>query len=183
MHKFLSVAAALALVAGVAVAAELKSGPAVGAKVPGAFEPFNVNGPDAGYEVCLYCKYGSDPVAMVFAQKPTDGLTALIKKLEEAGAKHKDADFAACVVFTGTDAALKSDVKKLADKENFKHVTLAVVDPAKVKSYELSQEAEATVLLYKDRTIKANHAFKAGELNEKAAGGVVADLPKILPVK
>ena len=40
---------------------------------------------------------------------------------------------------------------------------------------------EVTVVLYTKRTVKANHTFKKGELNDKAIDAIVADLAKILP--
>ena len=53
------------------IAADVKSGPQVGSTLPGPFEPLNLNGPDAGDECCLFCKYGNNPVVMVFASKPS----------------------------------------------------------------------------------------------------------------
>lgn len=42
-----------ALLASGANAAELKSGPQVGEKLPGAFHPLNINGPTPGQKQCL----------------------------------------------------------------------------------------------------------------------------------
>jgi hypothetical protein len=45
---------AVALLVGVAIAADaLESGPKVGDKIPGAFNPLNVTGEDAGEKRCL----------------------------------------------------------------------------------------------------------------------------------
>jgi hypothetical protein len=40
-----------------------------------------------------------------------------------------------------------------------------------------------TVVLYTDRTVKANHAFKTGELKDKDIDQIVAEVSKILPQK
>ncbi len=49
-------------------AASLQSGPQAGQKVPGPFKPLHATGPDAGQQVCLVCKNGANPVAMIFAR-------------------------------------------------------------------------------------------------------------------
>jgi len=38
---------------------------------------------------------------------------------------------------------------------------------------------DVTVLFYNDFTVRANHSFKRGELNEKAIQSVVKDVAKI----
>ena len=64
MIRNLFAAAVVAVLGGGLVAADLKSGPQTGEKVPGAFHPYNVTGEDAGKAACLYCKGGDDPVAV-----------------------------------------------------------------------------------------------------------------------
>jgi len=68
---------------------------------------------------------------------------------------------------------------KLFEKQGIKHVNLAIMEPAGPKHYKLSKEADVTVLLYKRRKVEANHAFKKGDLNEKALESILADLSKI----
>ena len=48
MMRNVFAAAVVAVLGSAVVAADLKSGPPTGAKVPGAFHPLNINGPDAG---------------------------------------------------------------------------------------------------------------------------------------
>ncbi len=177
-------AAAVGLwVAGPAPAAGTESGPQVGDRVPGPFEPLHLNGPDAGDESCLYCKYGNDPVVMIFARGQSDGLTRLIRATEKAAAEHKAADLGACVIYLDTADGLKAAGRKLADDEKLKHVILACAKPAAVADYKIAPEADVTVLLYSNRTVRANHAFKKGELTDAAVTQVMAELPKILPAK
>ena len=47
IRKFLIAAPLVALVAGLAAASEIKSGPQPGEKIPGPFTPLNINGDDA----------------------------------------------------------------------------------------------------------------------------------------
>jgi hypothetical protein len=146
---------------------EFASGPQVGTKLPGTFDALHINGADAGDECCMLCKYGNDPVVMVFASRSSDGLAELVRRLDKAAAGAKGAG--ACVVVTDTSDAAKTELKKLADKNDIKHVVLSVIDPTKLKRYTLHPDAEATVLLYSKQVVRANRAFKAGELSEKAA--------------
>ena len=63
-----------------------KSGPQVGEKVPGPFEPLNVTGPDAGKKACLYCRNGTHPVVMIFARATSPQLVSLLKRVDAATA-------------------------------------------------------------------------------------------------
>jgi hypothetical protein len=182
--RTLAVAAVVLVGLGGLVAGEIKSGPQVGDTLPGAFEPLNLNGPDAGDENCLFCKYGNSPVVMVFAAKPSDGLTKLVRKLEKkAGEVGQDQEMGACVIVTDTSPAVTAELRKLADRENLKHVILAVIDPAKLKAYALSAEADATVLVYSKKVVRANHALKTAELTDAAGDKVMSDLEKAVTAK
>jgi hypothetical protein len=145
---------------------EFISGPQVGDKMPGTFEPLNINGPDAGDECCIFCKYGNNPVVMVFASKPSDKLAELVGKIEKAASEAKG-EVGACLIVTETSDATKASLKKLADKQNFKHVVLAVIDAPKMKRYALHPDAELTVLLYSKQVVRENRALKNGELTDK----------------
>ena len=182
---FVIVAACLAalLLAGGVLAAELKSGPQAGEKVPGPFHPLNCNGDNAGEKFCLYCKNGQNPVAMIFARQTSPALTKLIKKIDAATAKNKDASMGSFVVFLSDSEKLAGELKELAKKEKLQHCVLSIDNPAGPKGYNVQKDAEVTVVLYTDRTVKANHAFKKGALKDKDLDKIVADVSKILPQK
>src|SRR5581483_2139967 len=133
-----------------AQAGEFVSGPQVGSKIPGAFEPLNINGPDAGDEACLFCRFGNSPTVMVFATKPTEGIAAFARQVEKAAAEATKAgsEVGACVVVTDADLETRKQLAKLADKENLKNVILGVIEGRKLKAYELHPDVEVTVLLY-----------------------------------
>lgn len=173
----------VAAVCGPTRAGGLESGPQVGDRLPGPFEPLHLNGPDAGEEACLYCRYGNDPVVMVFARSQSDGLARLVRAAETAGAAHKAAGLAACVVYLDTSEPLKAAATRLADREKLRYVTLACVKPSAVADYRIAAGADVTVLLYSKRTVRANHAFRVGELTDAGVRTVIADLPKILPAE
>jgi len=171
-------ALSLTLIAGVAFGADLKSGPQPGEKLAGPFHPLNINGEKAGEKNCLYCSNGDRPVAMIFAREVTPELTTLIKKIDAATADSKG-KMGSFVVFLGKSEDLEAKLKALAKAANLKETVLAIDNPAGPEGYKVARNAAVTVVLYRARTCKVNHAFKKGELTSKDVGTIVASLSKI----
>ena len=167
--------------AGVFAEGTAKSGPAVGDKVPGPFHPFNVTGENAGQKACLYCANGPNPVAVVFAREVTPQVIALLKKLDEATAKNDKASMGSFAVFCSDKDGLAEQLKKVAEDQKITKLILSIDNPTGPKAYNIAKDADVTVLLYNDFTIRANHAFKNGELNAKAVERVVTEVSKIIP--
>jgi hypothetical protein len=180
MKKLLAVVTVVAL-AGVVLAEPPKSGPQVGQKVPGPFRPLHATGPDTGEKVCLYCKNGPNPVAMVFAREVTPAVVSLIKKIDAATVVHQDVKMGSFVVFLNDEEGLAAQLKQLAAREKISEMILSVDSPTGPPSYKVAKDADVTVVLYTHHTVRANHAFRRGELDEKAIAAVVADIAKILP--
>jgi hypothetical protein len=173
---------ALGLMVGSGLAGDsLKSGPQVGKKVPGPFHPLNVTGDQAGQKFCLYCKNGEKPVAMIFARTVSEPVAALIKKIDTATAQHSKCEMGSFVVFLNDTEGLEKSLKDLADKQKIKHTILSIDNPAGPKGYGISKSADITVVLYTDRTVKANYAFTKGQLKSKDIDAIVADIKKIVP--
>jgi hypothetical protein len=110
-------------------------------------------------------------------------LTGLVKKLDAATAKHSDCRMGCFVVFLSDDEKLEQKLKSWAAHEKLKHTVLTIDNPAGPRGYNVAKDAEVTVLLYTHKTVKANYAFKKGELKEKDVDKIVADVPTILPGK
>jgi hypothetical protein len=182
-HLFaLAAIAVLALVAGNVLAEkkEVKSGPQAGEKLAGPFHPLNINGSKAGQKNCLYCSNGNKPVAMVFAREVTPALTSLIKKIDAVNEQNKDT-MGSFVVFLGERDGLEDQLKKMAEESGLKNTVLSVDgNPAGPQGYNVSKDADVTVVLYVERTAKVNHAYRKGGLNEKALETIVSELPTIL---
>jgi hypothetical protein len=164
-------------------AEELKSGPQTGETVPGPFHPLNCTGETAGEKVCLYCKNGPNPVAMIFARETSPALTNLIKKIDDITIKNKDASMGSFVVFLSNAQKLEAELKDLAKREKLKECVLSIDNPAGPQGYKVAQDADVTVVLYTKGTVKANHAFKKGALKDEDIDRIVADVSKILPAK
>jgi hypothetical protein len=178
----------LACVAGVVLTSSvladgLKSGPQPGAKLPGAFHPLNVTGSDAGKKSCLVCRNDDHPVAMIFAREIDEPLTLLIKKIDAATIANSKAEMGSFVIFCSNDEELPDRLKALAQKEAIKECVLAIDNVAGPKGYKVEKEAAVTVVLYTDREVQANYAFKKGEMKPEDVEKILKDLPKILSKK
>jgi hypothetical protein len=171
---------ALALALNVASAAGPMSGPQVGDKVHG-FHPLNCTGEHAGEKYCLICDNGNSPVAIVFARQVTPELTRLIKRIDQATDKNMKASMGSIIVLLSDADNLEKELKDLAKKEKIQHSILTIDHPEGPEGYNISPEADVTVIMYTKLTVRANRAFKKGELNDKAIDAILADLAKILP--
>jgi hypothetical protein len=157
----------------------VKSGPQVEEKVPGPFHPLNVTGESAGQRSCLFCSNGDNPVAVIFARKPDESLTKLIKKIDEATGKNSSAMMGSYVVFLSDSQDLEGKLKAMAAQEKVKNTVLSIDNPAGPEKYNISKEADVTVLLYTGRIVKANHSFK-GTLKDADIEKITNDIPKII---
>lgn len=178
MFAMMIVGSAL-FVAGAQSGGVVRSGPKVGAEVPGPFHPLNVTGENAGKKACLYCSNGGNPVAVVFAREATPAIAKLLKQLDDATVKNGPAGMGSYAVFCSDKDGLDKALTKLAADQKLTKLILAIDNPAGPKSYAISKDADVTVLLYTDFVVKANHTFRKGELNDAAITKVVADVAKI----
>lgn len=123
---------------------------------------------------------------MIFARNIDSSLTSLVKKIDAATKENSSAKMGSFVVFLASDDDAKKmevSLPEYAKKENIKSLVLAIDNVAGPQAYNIAKDAEVTVVLYNKRTVKANYAFRKGELNEKAVEAIVKDIPKILPEK
>src|SRR5262245_5829256 len=110
----------------------ITAGPQKGDKVPGPFHPLNINGEAAGKKSCLFCRFGEDPVAMVFVRSATPEVTALVKKLDETK------DLNACAIFCSDEAGLQAKLEECVKKNEIKNVVLAIDNPAGPEGYKIA---------------------------------------------
>jgi hypothetical protein len=161
----------------------IKSGLQPGEKITTIFEPINVTGEHAGEPYCLICENGLSPVAMLFARDVSEPLLKLLSKLDEATGKNRDKQMGSFVVFLSNQEGLQEQLQAAAKKRGLKHIVLSIDQPAGPEGFSVSKDADVTVVLYHDHLVKANHAFRPGELTDQASDKLLADLPKILATK
>jgi hypothetical protein len=164
----------------VLAAGAANSGPQVGEKVPGPFQPLNVTGPDAGKKACLYCRNGTNPVVMIFAREASPQLVNLLKRVDAATAAHRDDSLGSCAIFCDDAEGLPGQLAQLAKQSELNHTIIATFATAGPPRYKIAPDADVTVLLYTHCSVKANHSFRKGELTEASIESIMADLPLIL---
>ena len=83
-------------------------------------------------------------------------------------------------VFCSDKEGLDKQLTKLAADQKLTKLVLSIDNAAGPKEYKIAKDADVTVLLYTEFEVKANHAFRKGELNTAAITKVVADVTKIV---
>jgi len=180
IRKLLTAAVVVAL-GSVVFAADFKSGPQSGEKVPGPFHPLNINGDSAGKKACLYCQAGDDPTIAIFARNANDPvLQKLISEVDQATVKYAKAELNSFVVFCSDDNKLEAKLKDMAESSKLKKLVLAIDSDSGPEKYNINKNAEVTILLYKERIVTANYTFEKGKLAEKDVEKVLADITKLV---
>ena len=123
---------------------------------------------------------GAKPVAVVFARDMSAPVTSLVKKIDAATAKHSKEKMASFAVFLSDEENLEKKLKEFAEKDKVEKCALTIDNPSGPEPYKIAKDADVTVLLYVNKNVKANFAFKKGELNDAAIAKVLKELPKIL---
>jgi hypothetical protein len=158
----------------------LRSGPQIGEKVPGPFAPLNITGPNAGEKCCQYCKNGPRPVVAVFAREITPAVIQLLKAIDYVTAMNREQGLGSYVVFCSDAEGVGRQLQEIAQKETIQHTILTLHKAGGPEKYRLSADADVTVLIYHHFTVKANHAFKNGDLTEASISTIGADISKML---
>ena len=121
---------------------------------------------------------------MIFAREVSDPLTSLVKKIDAATASNKSNKMGSFIVFLNDDEDLEKKLKGIAEKEKLENIVLTIETKKDgPPAYKIAKEADVTVVLYTKGEVKANYAFKKGELKDKDVDQIVSDLSKILPEK
>lgn len=165
---------------GLIYADPIQSGPQIGEKVPGPFAPLNITGPGAGTKCCQYCKNGTRPVVVVFAREITPAVVQLLKSIDRDTAINRERGLASYVVFCNDAEGYGKQLQEMAQREGIQNTIVTLYKAGGPEKYRLSAAADVTVLLYHHFTVKANHAFKNGDLNEGAIAAIGADIGKML---
>lgn len=178
----LSAQALLALVifAGAAAAKDpCVSGPQVGQR-PGPYSFLVASGPERGQLTCYVCETAEKPGVIVFARSVSDPLAKLLTACDEAvAARPKDAMRAWATVLGEKTIGL-DDLGRWATKAGLKAVPVGVFDdPVGPPSYKLADDADVTVLVFENKKVIANFAFRAGELDDAGVKRVTEQLPRL----
>lgn len=151
---------------------------------PGPYS-FNVaTGPQRGQQFCYVCETADKPAVVVFARKPTDALGKLLNRCDDFLLSQPKDSVRAWMTVLGEKTISLDDLAKWGKNAGLKAVPVGVFDdPVGPPTYKLHADAEVTVLLWKDRKVVANFAFRAGELNDEAIKRIAETFPKLIEKK
>lgn len=169
------------LLAHAADAADLKSGLQVG-DYPTAFNVADVTGPAAGQELCYRCRYTTQPVVSIFAREMNKNVTQLVKELDGVVGRNRGNRMAAFVVLlTDKPHDIQDGLLKVAEDNRIRNTPLTVYKNSLGPSrYRINKDADITVVMWVDSDVKANHAYKAEDLNKESIQKILNDTAKIL---
>jgi hypothetical protein len=160
--------------AGDAVQSGLKPGETVN-----EFLVHDITGPNRDKSLCYRCKYKESPVVCVFARRPSDALGRLVQQIEVQIEEKKNLK-TYVVLMPQNGENLAADLRKLAASAAIKYTPLTIgPGPDGPPAYQISKDADVTILMWRRGTVRANRAYK-GELTNEDINAIVSDIPKIL---
>lgn len=147
---------------------------------PGPYSFLVATGPQRGQQTCYVCETAEKPAMIVFARKLSDPLGKLLIK-GDAWLAGLPKDAGACwMTMLGEKTVTLDNLSKWAKEAGIKSVPVGVYDdPIGPPSFKLSDEAEVTILVYINRKIVGNFAYRAGELNDDAIKSIAEALLKL----
>lgn len=168
----------MTLLAATLAADPCTSGVPVG-KRPGPYSFLVATGTERGQLTCYICEQEDKPTAVVFARTLSVPLAKLLQAFDAETAKRPGTGFKAWMTQL-TDGAELDALAKWSQQQGLKSVAVgAFEDRDGPPAYLLAEEADVTVMLFRNRKVIGNFAFRAGELNEAAVADVMKTMPKL----
>ena len=114
-----------------------------------------------------------------FAKNADDNLASLAKAIDKVVADNAEKKVAAVINFTGesTDEYLEK-IAEFAEKNGIKNTALVVTGDA--KKFNVSDDVDVTVMLYKGRKVMYNFSANKDGLGDQAVKAVVEGAKTIL---
>ena len=184
MHSVVASLAVLAAVLPASSAEPCTSGLTPGQK-PGPYSSIVSVGPQRGESFCFICDTAEHPAVIVFARSLSDPLGKLAAGLDKAVSDSKAADLRAWVTILSEDqTTLDPKVVEWGKKYALHAVPVGVFENLDgPPSYRLSRDADVTVILFVNRKVAADFAFRQEEWNDDRVVDVLKALPGILPAE
>jgi hypothetical protein len=169
-----------------AAPAELRSGPQVGERTL-PFTSNAVTGPDRGKQHCYICEMKDETAVLVFARRMDDPTSRLIRGVrDQVKAAPKGKAFG-WFVFLGTDEAAAAELALERQAYDFARQNgctnlpiTAMGDPQGPPGYLINREADTTVIVFRSGKVLANRSFRTRDWNNRAADGLLKELPAYL---
>jgi hypothetical protein len=115
----------------------------------------------------------------MFAKAPSDALASLAKQIDKLVADNEDKKLAAVINFTGEPSDdYQAKIAEFGEKHNIKNIALTMT--ADGQKFNVSEDAEVTVMHYKGKTVQFNLAVAEGKLDDGSVKAILAGTKKIL---
>lgn len=155
------------------------SGPQVGQR-PGPYSFLVASGPQRGQPTCYVCETAEKPGAIVFARSLSEPLAKVLAICDGAVAARPNDAMRAWMTVLGERTIGLDDLGRWATRSGLKSVPVGVFDdPVGPPSYKLADDADVTILLFENRKVVANFAFRAGEIDATALQQVSEQLARL----
>ena len=158
----------------------LASGLKVGEKVP-TFYVRAVTGPLKSRSVCYVCRNGDRPVVMLFIRQITPDVRQLLKAIDGEVDQRRASGLRSFGVFLPEEGKeLLPQVQTLAfDEKLGLPLTIAAAPSDGTAAGGIHRDAAVTVILYREVTVRANFAYRAGELNQPAIEEIIGSVRRL----
>jgi hypothetical protein len=167
------------LAGSLSAAEPVTSGVPVGRR-PGPYSFLVASGPERGKQHCYICETEDKAAAVVMARKLTPELAALMGRLDAAIAKKPAGTLRGWMTVLGEKTVTPDDLEAWAKAAGLKAMPSGVFDrPEGPPAYTLDEAAEVTVMLFVNKKVTHNFAFRAGELSAAEAAKVEAALDEL----
>jgi hypothetical protein len=121
---------------------------------------------------------------IVFARTVAEPLGKLLGKCDDAVTARPKDEMRAWMTVLGEKTIALDDLGKWAKQLGLKATPVGVFDDAVgPPSYKLADDADVTILLFVNRKVVANFAFRSGELSDEAIQRVTDSIGKLVPAK
>jgi hypothetical protein len=120
-------------------------------------------------------------VVNIQTRKLTPTLASLVKQLDAmvdnvADKQGNDSQHAFLVLLTDDPDAAAKELESFAAEHQIENIPLTLFDgETGPPGYNIAQDAEVTVMMWKDQKVAVNHAYAADQLNAAALQKVLAD--------
>lgn len=166
------------------VGSRIESGLKVGEKVP-QFYVRAVSGAHQNKSVCYVCRNGDRPVVMLIARDMTPELTLLLQKVDALVDQNRASGLRSFGVFLPQEGKeLFPKVQTLAFNASLSiPLTIATTATEGPSGQEIHPDASLTVILYRDQTVMANFAYRAGQLDARSIDAILKSTRELADIK
>ena len=138
------------------------------------------DGVAVGKTVCYTCRAGDEPIFYVFTREPNDSLVKLVKQIEAMVVARKERKAAGVINFLGDpkDEKLRQRIADFGTRHSLQNVSLTIT--ADGPKFVLSDDHEATVILFENGIIRLRTAVERGKFDDEATAAIVRESTAIL---